>query len=723
MFKSDQPIDSSKQDLLGRALFAQSFATALLSHKDSGSVVTALYGKWGAGKSSVINMALEHVQEESRKLGKEDHPIVFKFNPWNFSDQNQLVSQFFKQLAYSLQHKDYGENAQEAGRKLEVYANLVAPLTLIPFPAVSGGAAALMAVLKGVGSAAISWGKNKGKDLAALKDDLNKILSKSNRKIIIVIDDIDRLNNSEIRQVFQLVKMLGDFSNTIYLLAFDHELVVNALSKVQEGPGQDYLEKIIQVPFELPQISKSEIESLLFSQLDELVADIPKGKWDSTYWGNIYHSGLKYFFENVRDVTRYINSLRFSFAMVSDYVNPVDFLAITGFQVFLPEVYSGIRENKDLFSGHFSGQRSDAVIDQAATRLKEILGRTDAMSYEQLSEFLTYIFPKLENITSNMEYGSDWLGEWRKNGRVCSPDNYDIFFKLALPVGMISNKEMETILGLSENKDEFISAIQGLSIDGRIIKFLERVEDYTREDVPEENIANIVDVLMDVGDSFPEAEQGFFSTSTSMRILRVLYQFSHRLDTHDKRFELFKNAIFQAENSLYTIVHEVAVQGQQHGKNTSKDQPASEEKRTVTADQLEVLERLAVEKINLWADSGKLSTHKKLVGILFSWERWVSDGSSVVQAFVAKLIEDDSGLIQYLDSMAHQVSSHSAGDKVSKSDWKINLDNIEHFTPLDSVEPRVRSIFSSDDFKSLDERQQRAVTVFLDTFDGKVEDW
>ncbi|WP_321371743.1 P-loop NTPase fold protein [uncultured Desulfuromusa sp.] len=722
MFKSDQPIDSSKQDLLGRALFAQSFATALLSHKDNRSVVTALYGKWGAGKSSVINMALEHVQEKARNLGKEELPIVFKFNPWNFSDQNQLVSQFFKQLAYSLQHKDYGENAKEAGRKLEVYANLIAPLTLIPIPAVSGGVAALVAVLKGVGNAAISWGKKNQKDLAALKDDLNEILSRSKRKIIIVIDDIDRLNNAEIRQIFQLVKMLGDFSNTIYLLAFDQELVVNALSKVQEGPGLDYLEKIVQVPFELPQISKSEIESLLFSQLDELVADIPEGKWDSTYWGNIYHSGLRYLFENVRDVTRYINSLRFSFSMVRNYVNPVDFLAITGLQVFLPEVYSGIRENKDLFAGHFSGQRSDSAIEQTATRLKEILQRTEAMTHEQLSEFLTYIFPKLEIISSNMEYGSDWLGEWRKNGRVCSPDNFDIFFKLALPVGMISNKEMETILGLATDKEEFCVALQGLNSDGRIIKFLERIEDYTREDVPEENIANIVNVLMDIGDTFQEVEQGFLTTSTSMRILRIFYQLSQRFETHDRRFDLFKNAIDQAENSLYTIVHEVGVQGQQHGKNTSKEHPAPEEKRAVTGEQLEILEQLAVEKIKLWADSGALATHQDLVSILYCWERWDRGDSGAVKEYISNLIEEDVGLIQLLVSFMSKVSSHSKGDKVSKTKWKITLDNISNFVSIDLVEPRVRKILSSDGFDTLEDKQKLAINVFLDTFDGKVED-
>jgi len=59
------------------------------------------------------------------------------------------------------------------------------------------------------------------------------------------------------------------------------------LKKVQEGSGAEYLEKVVQIPFEIPLISKQEVERLLFSQLDELIKDIPENKWDQTYWGNI----------------------------------------------------------------------------------------------------------------------------------------------------------------------------------------------------------------------------------------------------------------------------------------------------------------------------------------------------------------------------------------------------------------------------------------------------
>lgn len=73
------------------------------------------------------------------------------------------------------------------------------------------------------------------------------------------------------------------------------------------------------------------------------------------------------------------------------------------------------------------------------------------------------------------------------------------------------------------------------------------------------------------------------STRTSMRILRLIYQLSHRFDSKEERFKIFKNAIEKASNSLHTIVHEVSVQGQQHGKYDSSKQAEPEEKLTLNA--------------------------------------------------------------------------------------------------------------------------------------------
>ncbi|HKZ01785.1 MAG TPA: P-loop NTPase fold protein [Pyrinomonadaceae bacterium] len=259
MFRPDQPIDTANDDLLGRSAFSVSLADSILAYRDKNSIVTALFGEWGSGKSSVINMALEHLANASEQLPKDQRPIVIRFNPWNYSDQNQLLTQFFRELSVVLKRKDYGADAKKAGEQLEAYAEFFKPLALIPDPI---GLATVLSVagyqvVKKVGDAATKWGELKTTNLKEVRDQLDGLMAKQNRKILIVIDDIDRLSSTEIRQMFQLVKMLGDFPNTVYLLAFDRGVVVKALQKVQEGSGEEYLEKIVQIPFELPVISKA----------------------------------------------------------------------------------------------------------------------------------------------------------------------------------------------------------------------------------------------------------------------------------------------------------------------------------------------------------------------------------------------------------------------------------------------------------------------------------
>lgn len=728
MFRPDLPIKTSKDDLLARASFSQALAEAILSYENKDSVVTALYGAWGSGKSSVVNMVLERIDEASSEMAVDVRPIIIRFNPWNYSDQNQLVSQFFRSLSVALKRGDAGEDAKKAGEQLEVYSEFFRPLALIPEPT---GLLAILAtaiawVLKKVGIAASSWGRLKSKDLDQIRNDLDALLAKQRRKIVIVIDDIDRLNNAEIRQIFQLVKALGDFPNTVYFLAFDRDVVVKALAQVQEGSGDEYLEKIVQIPFQLPIISKAEVEKVLFSQLDELIKDIPKERWNQTHWGNVFQGGMRFFFSTIRDVTRYINSLRFSFTMVKDEVNPVDFLAVIALQVFEPAVYEGVHENHDLFAGVFgSGYSSrDAETQQAKERCNEILGRSVGLSREQIQELLTRLFPKLESIYDKMGYGSDFLAGWRQDRRVCSPDKFEVYFRLSIASGELSETEIETALNLAVSEAAFAEMLLKFNETGRVIRFLERMEDYTKETIPVERIQAIVNVLMDLGDLFPEGQGGMFERDTSMKVMRLLYQLSQRYESQDERYMLFRSAIEKASQSLYTIVREVGLQGQQHGKMLSSGEQAEpEEKRTVSPEHLADLEKLATMKIEEWAKDGRLRVHSNLTSILYKWKSWSVDGEKKVAAYVNDLIQDDEGLVLFIVARESKTIVQGMSDHVGRIEYRINLKGIEDFVPVSFIEPRLRKIESSAAFSSLVPEHQRAVKTFLDTFDGKIRDW
>src|SRR4030042_6226495 len=106
MFLSDQPIETPDQDKLGRNKFAESLAKAILSYEQTDSIVVGLYGEWGNGKSSLLKLVQHYLLESLNIEYKNKKPIIINFNPWNFSDQNQLITLFFNLLSQQLARKD-----------------------------------------------------------------------------------------------------------------------------------------------------------------------------------------------------------------------------------------------------------------------------------------------------------------------------------------------------------------------------------------------------------------------------------------------------------------------------------------------------------------------------------------------------------------------------------------------------------------------------------------
>lgn len=705
MFKPDQPIETKKDDILGRGSFAQKLGDAILQYEQEDSLVLGLLGTWGSGKTSILNMTLEHIESFPNA---EKRPVIIKFNPWNYSDQNQLIAQFFKELSLVLCRDDSTERHAKLGRAIQKYSRFFEPFSYVPTLSAIGGVAK---AVKSVGIAAEKAGEESAKNLSTVKSELNSLLKKIDKKLIIVIDDIDRLNNTETRQIFQLIKSLADFKNTVYMLAFDKDVVINALKEMQKGFGLEYLEKVIQVPIEVPLISENKLQKFFFKKLDEIVADIPQDKFDKTYWGNIYHSGIRYFFKNIRHINRYMNLLRTEFELVKGNVNTIDFIAITAIKVFLPDVYVGIRDNKDIFAGALVEDQKQ----QYVKRCDEIINRAKDSYQDKLKELLKYMFPKLRAIYGNV-YSSSY--GWKKEGRICSKDIFDLFFMLSIPEEAVPLSEIEAILSLANDKQAFESSLLGLNKDGRIKQFLLSLQDYTESDISIDNIGNIITVLMNIGDLFPEEDDGFYSLGTSTEIRRIILQLSKRLENQEERFKVFDNAIQSASKSINTITGAVTSLGYEHGKFTSE--PADpEEERRVDSKQLEILEDLACQKIKIWANNGHLLENRRLDLILFDWKRWA--GAEDVNKFVKESIKSNEGLFKFIIGFLSKVKVQSVGDYTSKIEWQMNLKNIKEFIEINKIEPRLRKIATSKKFESFDDKTRLAIDTFLGVFDGKIK--
>jgi len=113
-FSADRPITSCANDLLGRCNFAKSIAAAIRGWTGSDSLVVALFGPWGSGKTSIKNMAVETLRSS-----EETCPLIVEFNPWQWAGQEQLADAFFTKLVLfseRIQAKKAKKGQQSGGR-------------------------------------------------------------------------------------------------------------------------------------------------------------------------------------------------------------------------------------------------------------------------------------------------------------------------------------------------------------------------------------------------------------------------------------------------------------------------------------------------------------------------------------------------------------------------------------------------------------------------------
>ena len=245
-YSSDAPVRQAGEDKFRRWPFAQRVAQTLANRKDPRSIVIGIYGAWGEGKTSVLNF----MQDE---LSSHPSVICLKFNPWRYPDEEKLLSSFFFGLAAAI-------GASLKGRKDQAgdLVNRLGPL---------------VGALFDRKDVATELGKLlSDDDIERRRDQVGKLLREAEKRVVVIMDDIDRLEKSEIQAVFRLVKLTADFDNTAFVLAFDNAVVEAALQERygtnSPEAGAAFLEKIIQVPLQLPAIPKNALRAYCLTAVD-----------------------------------------------------------------------------------------------------------------------------------------------------------------------------------------------------------------------------------------------------------------------------------------------------------------------------------------------------------------------------------------------------------------------------------------------------------------------
>lgn len=442
-FISDEPIAGAAQDRFNRAPFAVRIADTIARRPDIASLVVGVFGPWGDGKTSVLKMMDEELQ-------RHDNVVVLRFNPWHFQSEEQLIRGFFATLAEGLDQK-LNTAQEKIGKVLENYGSL---LSLGSF-AVAGGAIQLRPgdAVKGLGEALSNVSLDK------LRSRIESILTASGKRVVVLVDDIDRLDRAETHSIFKLVKLSAGFNHTAYVLAFDDEVVAAALGERYGAGGQQagraFLEKIIQVPLHLPPADEVALRQVALEGVQAAVdmAGIQLSQPDADAFMRHFVDGLERKLTTPRVAKLYTNALMFALPLLKGEVNTMNLMLIEGIRVLYPALYAAIRDNPSLFLAEQARGRHG--LEVARNRLDELVdAATPECTLADREVIKTRLLKPLFPRTGNTIYGHEWDAIWAREQKICSEVYFKRYFTYCVPDGDVADASIAELLDRLPTDDD-----------------------------------------------------------------------------------------------------------------------------------------------------------------------------------------------------------------------------------------------------------------------------
>lgn len=710
MYYSDKPIEKSSEDFLDRKSFVKIFAKTLLNSCNQDTFTIGLYGKWGSGKTSIVNMTLNEI--ESMQDNQSDTPIIIRFEPWHFSDSTQLLKQFLIRLANEFQGKK-DKTTKKVGQALTKYSAAFELAEYIPIPVAN----TLIAKIGKFSTNHIGNRMQKNieeQDILKQKEQVIQLLSKVNKKIIIIIDDIDRLSAEQIRQVFQLVSSVAKFPNTTYLLVFDKDLVVKALQKVQEGNGEDYLEKIIQMPIQIPDAQVSKIHGILFKQLDTIIANYPDISFHDDHWKNLFSYCVAPFITNLRDVNRLSNALRFKLTEISAEVDFTDMVSITAIEIGMPKLYEWIKTRKDFLIGNFSSIEYNYKRDSQSdcckyfeNELTPLIDRQIHLNYKSKTPIdailtcVSLLFPLFGQKT-----GKGWIvyddSEFRKRNYICSAEKFDRYFNLDVDAISIRKSMVQRVL-LDHSIEEIEKSILDFNEKENGIEFLQEIYSAI-SDISSNRAKIILSATIKVIPKLNIYNNSLFGLSSYSYAEFIAYDLINQIDVVE-RFDFFTSIILGAtQEILEPIASIINMVELAYGRLGAKGEERSDIKKIFELTELESLEQTFTERCKILLNEVSLFelSHWRMTYFLLK-----NFDNVFTMEYVSEKMKEDKNVVLFLSELV----SRWVGSGVS---YQIQDPPYEHISKERILEALTNLHNSKELFELDDEVQRRAAAFYLD---------
>ena len=521
-------------------------------------------------------------------------------------------------------------------------------------------------------------------DPAATRVAAAEVLRRERTRHVVVIDDLDRVGAERVAEIGRLVSAVTDLPNVVHLLVLERA----ALAETD-------LERVVQVPFDLP--LPEGLTQMLFEDLRALMAANPHSSAvTDEHWDQIFSPGIESLIETPRDIVRLMNVLRLTYPPVCRELNPVDFIAVEAVRVFLPDLYDTIRRNPSMFAGE---PRAVAVAGAAAAG-RDFHDAWSAALPERLREaaqtLILRLFPAVPDFPGAV-VSRDMSGHTRQELHVASPELFDAYFQFVVPETTVSNAEMDAHMSHLDDRAAFAALLLRLASERdssgapRVTGFLERLRDAVPT-LDAERAANAVGGLLAAGDDMPDRQS---VVALAVALLR-------QIPPAARRELIYRGGV---SGGIATAAAVTVALGQEHGRHGA-DPVEPEDRRLISAVELEQLEQAVLSRLRQYAESGRLAVSPDLPALLAAWRAWDADGCP---RWVASAIQRDDTLARIVSAFVVRVRSDGGPARGPHGSLRLDPEALRPYIAPEVVVDRIRRL-------ARDNTLGGEVTVALDQF-------
>ena len=403
--------DESEEDLLNKSEEIENIKNTIMSCNPEKTFVIGINGEWGKGKTTLINFVMKRIKNES------DDYVIINFDPCRYKDCDAMLYGFYNEIAKELGlydslryrtilNKLIEEVFRETGKNFEVIK--------------------------------VATDIIEHSDINSL---INNELEVCNKKMIVVIDNLDRADREIIYFFIRCMHSVTEFKNTVFLILHDTRLINRHLSKIY-GVKKQFLNKIINLPISIAETDRTLINEIWYTSANNL---------RKNGYIKIDIINRVDFYEDLREVVRSLNYLIHKSTIINKLnLDYYDYLGIAFIRDYDYALYKKIRDNYDILTFNindsiYSNSNNKEHEEQIKNRIKEFYNEIHdtrcAAIVERLFKNITLviylnIFPDRrgngkKNEIDNIYYFYMYFSESESDYSVCEKKVNNIVNKLS----------------------------------------------------------------------------------------------------------------------------------------------------------------------------------------------------------------------------------------------------------------------------------------------------